>query len=407
MEVLYPICCGLDVHKASVTACLRRGREEEVRTFRTVTKELLALGDWLAQADCTHVAMESTGVYWKPIYNLLEDRFCVILVNARHIKAVPGRKTDVLDAEWIAQLLQHGLLKASFVPDRPIRELRDLTRHRTKLVQRRAAVVNRVQKVLEDANIKLASVATDVMGVSGRAMLEALVRGETEAGTLAQLAKGRLREKLSELAEALEGRVREHHRFLLERHLREVAFYEEEIAIFDARLEEQMRPFAEALERLDAIPGVNERIAQCLLAEVGPTLGTFPDAAHLAAWACVCPGANESAGKHKSGKTGKGNNWLRGTLAEAAWAASKSKDSYLASIYQRLARRRGKKRAIVALSRVILEIVYYLLKEARNYRELGANFYDRQHAQERRRYLVKQLEALGLEVNVRPLAAAA
>lgn len=407
MEVLYPICCGLDVHKASVTACLRRGRASEVRTFRTVTKELLALGDWLAEAGCTHVAMESTGVYWKPIYNLLEDRFQVILVNARHIKAVPGRKSDVQDAEWIAQLLQHGLLTASFVPDRPIRELRDLTRHRTKLVQRRAAVVNRIQKVLEDANIKLASVATDVMGVSGRAMLAALIQGETEPGTLAQLAKGRLREKLTELTEALEGRMREHHRFLLERHLREIAFYEEEIALFDARIAEQMRPFEEQMARLDAVPGIDQRVAECLLAELGPDLDTFPDAAHLVSWGCVCPGSNESAGKHKSGKTRKGNNWLRGTLAEAAWAASKTKNTYLGAIYKRLARRRGKKRAIVALSRIILEIVYYLLKEERTYQERGADFYDQKHAQQRQRYLLKQLESLGLEITVRPLAEAA
>ena len=274
-------------------------------------------------------------------------------------------------------------------------------------MQRRAATANRVQKVLEDANIKLASVATDVLGVSGRAMLGALIAGETEAGTLAQLAKGRLREKLTELTEALEGRVREHHRFLLAQHLEEVAFYEEQIALFDARIAEQMRPFADALERLDAIPGVDVRIAECLLAELGPTLDTFPDVAHAVSWACVCPGASESAGKHKSAKTRKGNNWLRGTLAEAAWAASRTKNTYLSASYKRLARRRGKKRAIVALSRVILEIVYYLLKEKRTYQERGADFYERKHAQARQQYLLKQLESLGLEVTVRPLPEAA
>lgn len=407
MEVVYPNCCGLDVHKASVTACLRRGRQAEVRTFGTVTKELLALGDWLAEAGCSHVAMESTGVYWKPIWNLLEDRFQLVLVNAQHLKAVPGRKTDVKDAEWIAQLLQHGLLQASFVPPPPIRELRDLTRHRTKLIQQHAAVVNRIQKVLEDANIKLASVASDVMGVSGQAMLAELVKGETDAAKLAELARGRLREKVPQLREALEGRLREHHRFLLKEYLGQSAFLKEAIERVSVRIEEQMRPFSQALVRLDTIPGVDRRTAEAMLAEMGPELETFPDAQHLASWACVCPGANESAGKHRSGRTRKGNNWLRGVLAEAAWASSRTKDTYLASQYRRIMRRRGKKRAIVALSRVILETAYHILKEGSVYRELGADFYDRQHGERLKRTLLQRLESLGLEVTVRPIAAAA
>ncbi len=407
MEELHEVCCGLDVHKASVTACLRKGTAREVRTFRTVTAELLALGDWLAQAGCTHVAMESTGVYWKPIYNLLEGRFHLLLVNARHLKAVPGRKTDVLDAEWIAQLLAHGLLSASFVPPPPIRELRELTRHRTKLIQQHSAVINRIQKVLEDANIKLASVASNVVGVSGRAMLAALVQGETEAATLAELAKGRLREKLAELKEALEGRLREHHRFLLEEYLLQLAFLEERIARVSQRIEEQMRPFLPALERLDTIPGVDLAVAEAILAEVGPTLSNFPDPAHLGAWACVCPGAEESAGKRRSGKTRKGNRWLRGVLAQAAWAASRTKNTYLASFYHRIARRRGKKRAIVALSRAILEIVYHVLKEGRVYQELGADFYDRLHVERLKHNLILRLQSFGLEVTVTPAKAAA
>lgn len=405
MEVVYPNCCGLDVHKQTVTACLRSGRKSEVRTFGTITRELLELSDWLAQEGCSHVAMESTGVYWKPIYNLLEGRFGVILVNARHLKAVPGRKTDVKDAEWIAQLLAHGLLQPSFVPDREIRNLRDLTRHRTKLTQQRAAAINRVQKVLEDANIKLASVASDVMGVSGRAMLEQLAAGNADAQQLAELSRGALRKKLPQLREALEGRFREHHRFLLRELLDQIDYLAAAIERVSVRIEDQVRPFMPEIARMDTIPGLNQRLCETLVAEIGSDMGWFPSSQHLVSWACVCPGNNESAGKHKSGHTRTGNNWLRGALVEAAWAASKTKHTYFASFYRRIMRRRGKKRAIVALARLILVTVYHVLRDQCLYKELGADFYDRQNQQHLRRHLVRRLETLGFTVQLEPVAA--
>jgi len=405
MQLIYPNCCGLDVHKQSVTACLRRGRQSEVRTFGTFTRELLELSDWLAQGGCSHVAMESTGVYWKPIYNLLEASFHVILVNAQHLKAVPGRKTDVKDAEWIAQLLAHGLLQPSFVPPREIRELRDLTRHRTKLIQQRAAAINRVQKVLEDANIKLASVATDVLGVSGRAMLEQLASGNVDAHQLAELSRGTLRRKLPQLREALEGRFRDHHRFLLRELLDQIDYLAGAIERVSLRIEEQTRPFLSEIARLDTIPGLSRRLGETLMAEIGPDMAWFPDAKHLVSWACVCPGNNESAGKHKSGHTRTGNNWLRGALIEAAWSAAKTKDTYLASFYRRIMRRRGKKRAVMALARLMLVTVYHVLRDQCVYQELGADFYDRQNLQHLQRHLTGRLEALGFSVKVEPVAA--
>lgn len=407
MEVLYPTCCGLDVHKKTVTACVRSGRQSQVRTFRTVTRELLALSDWLAQAGCTHVAMESTGVYWKPIFNLLEGRFEVMLVNPKHIKQVPGRKTDVRDCEWIAQLLQHGLLSPSFVPSQDLRELRDLTRHRTKLTQQRAAVSNRIQKVLEDANIKLASVATDILGVSGRKMLRALVLGETDAEALADLSVAGLRKKIPQLQEALEGRMTDHHRFLLGELLAQLEHLDAAIERASARIEAMMRPFSAELERLDTIPGIAPALAQAILAEIGPNMAQFPSAAHLTSWAAVCPGNNESAGKHKSTRTRKANQWLKAALAEAAWAASHTKNSYLSALYHRIARRRGKKRAITAVSRSILVIAYHLLRDHTVYRELGYNHLDRHTAEQTQRYLIRRLQALGLAVTVEPLPQAA
>jgi transposase len=374
MEVLHACCSGLDVHKKTVVACVRRidpeGRvDQHVRRFGTTTAELLDLADWLAAEGVTHVAMESTGVYWKPVYYLLEGRFELLLVNARHIKQVPGRKTDVKDAEWIAQLLQHGLLAPSFIPPGPIRELRDLTRQRTQLVRDRATVANRLQKVLEDANIKLAGVATDVLGASGRAMIAALIRGEVDPATLAERARGRLREELPQLREALRGRVTEHHRFLLRAAMDQVEYLEDLIARFTARIEEAMAPWAAAAGRLETIPGVSRRAAEVIVAEIGTDMTKFPTAGHLCSWAGMCPGNDESAGKRRSGRTTKGSQWLRATLTQAAWAASHTKETLLSATYRRWARRLGKKRAIVALGRKILVIAYELLKGGTDYVE--------------------------------------
>ena len=410
MDTLYPRCAGIDVHKANVVVCVRRcdapGKVfEEVRTFSTMTRDLLALADWLAEHGVTHVAMESTGVYWKPVFNLLEGGVHVILVNAEHIKSVPGRKTDVKDCQWIAQLLQHGLLKPSFVPPAPTRELRDLTRQRTQLIGERSAAANRIQKVLEDANIKLASVATDVLGASGRDMLEALIAGETDPQKLAELARKRLRAKIPALQLALEGRVTDHHRFLLRMHLDHVSHLEELIARLGARIEEALAPFAQAQERLQTIPGVSQRVAETVLAEVGTNMDQFPSAEHLASWAGMSSGNNESAGKRRSGRTTKGNRWLKRILVQAAWAASHTKGTYLAGQYHRLAKRRGKKRALVAVGHTLLVIIYHVLKRGTTYQELGPNFLDRLEPERLTRQLVKRLEALGHKVTLEPTAA--
>ncbi len=336
MDTLYPRCAGIDVHKGNVVVCVRccdrPGKVfEEIRTFSTMTRDLLALADGLVGHAVTHVAMESTGVYWKPVFNILEGGVHVLLVNAEHIKQVPGRKTDVKDCQWIAQLLQCGLLKASFVPPQPIRELRDLTRQRTQLIQERAAAANRIQKVLEDANVKLASVATDVLGVSGRDMLEALIAGETDPEKLADLARKRLREKIPALQLALQGRVTDHHRFLLRMHLDHVTHLEELIGRLGARIEDALAPFAEAVEQLQTIPGVSQRVAETVVAEIGTNMEQFPSAAHLASWAGMCSGNNESAGTRRSGRTTKGDRWLKRILVQAAWAASHTKGTYLAA----------------------------------------------------------------------------
>lgn len=374
MDVLHARCAGLDVHKKTVVACALwtgpDGREErQVRSFGTTTAELLELADWLVESGVTRAAMESTGVYWKPVWHLLEDRLELILVNARHIKQVPGRKTDVKDAEWIAQLLRYGLLRPSFVPPPPIRELRDLTRQRTQLVRERATAINRIGKVLEGANIKLAGVATDILGASGRAMIEALIRGQDEPAELAELARGRLREKLPQLRAALRGRVTEHHRFLLRAAMDQVRQLEELIARFAARIEEVMAPLAAAAERLATIPGVSRRAAEVIVAEIGTDMAQFPTAGHLCSWAGMCPGNDLSAGKRRSGRTTKGSVWLRATLVQAAWAASHTKATALSDRYRRWARRLGKKRAVVALGHKILVIAYELLKGGTDYVE--------------------------------------
>jgi len=405
MDTLYPRCAGIDVHKNSVVVCVRcaghAGKAtEQVRTFSAMTADLLALSDWLAGHRVTHVAMESTGVYWKPVFNLLEGRFAVILVNAEHIKKVPGRKTDVKDCQWVAQLLQHGLLKASFIPPEPIRQLRDLTRQRTQLIEERTAAANRIHKVLEDANIKLGSVATDVLGASGRDMLEALIAGQTDPGRLAELARKRLRAKIPELQRALHGRVTEHHRFLLRMHLDHIGHLEGLIGRLSARVEELMAPFAWDRERLETIPGISQRAAETVLAEIGNRMDQFPTAGHLASWAGMCPGSNESAGKRRSGRTTKGDRWLKRTLVQAAWAASHTKATYLAAHYRRLAKRRGRKKALVAVGHTLLVIIYHVLRRGTAYQELGADFLDRLEPERLTRQLVKRLEALGHKVTL-------
>ena len=412
METIYRCCAGLDVHKKTVVACVRQvepsGRvREEVRTFGTMTAELLLLSDWLAEAGVTHVALESTGVFWKPVFNLLEGRFEVLLVNPRHMKQVPGRKTDVKDAEWIAQLLACGLLRGSFIPPKPIRELRDLTRQRSQLVAEKASVANRIQKVLEDANIKLAGVATDVLGVSGRAMIRALIAGQEDPEQLAELARRRLRRKLPELRAALRGRVSEHHRFLLGHLMSHLEALEGLITDLNLRIAAVMPPFAEAVDRLKTIPGVEQRTAEGLVAEIGTDMGRFPTSGHLASWAGMCPGHNESAGKRRSGRTTKGDRWLRQTLTQAAWAASHTKGTYLSTQYHRLAARRGKKRAVVALGHTLLVIVYHVLKEGATYRELGADYLDRLQPERLTRQLVRRLEKLGHKVTLEPKQEAA
>jgi transposase len=405
MDIVVPRCAGLDVHKKTVVAgrrCLQDSGKlrKEVRTFGTMTADLLALSDWLAAAGVTQVAMESTGVYWRPIWNILETRFQMLLVKARHIKQVPGRKTDVKDSEWIAELLQHGLLRGSFIPPTPQRELRELTRQRTQLMRQKATVSNRIQKVLEDANLKLASVATDVLGVSGRLMLEAIITGQEDPATLADLAQRKLRAKIPELKVALLGRVTEHHRFLLRLFLDEITQWEGWIARVSERIEAVLpTSMAQALPRLAEVPGIGERAAENILSEIGTNMDPFPTAAHLSSWVGMSPGNHESAGKRKSGRTTKGNQWLRATLVQVAWAASHTKDTYLAAQYRRLAGRRGTKRALVAVAHSILVIVYYLLKRpAVAFQELGPLYLEQLGEQQLTRQLVKRLERLGHKV---------
>jgi transposase len=412
MEVVVERCAGLDVHKKSVVACAivpgAGGRpEREVRRFGTMTADLEALAGWLAERAVTHVAMESTGVYWQPVWNILEERggWELLPVNARHIKAVPGRKTDVRDSEWLAELLRHGLVRGSYVPDRAQRELRELTRYRTALIEERTAHVNRLQKALETANVKLASVASDVTGVSARAMLAALVGGEADPAALADLAVGRLRDKLPQLERALAGRVTAHHRYLLPRILAAIDSLDAQVADLDARVAELERPFADAVARVDEIPGVGRRVAEILLAEVGPAVDRFPSAGRLASWAGLCPGNHESAGKRLSGRTRKGNRALRRALVQAAHAAGRARRSYLGALYRRLAARRGKARAAVAVAHAILVIAYHLLTRHTTYDDLGPDFLDRRDADQLQRRLVARLEGLGLQVTVTPRVA--
>lgn len=412
MERIYERCAGLDVHKETVVACLRaldeRGQpKSEVRTFGTTTSELLTLADWLSEHRVSHAAMESTGVYWKPVFYLIESVCELILVNPGHVRMLPGRKTDIQDSEWLAQLLEHGLLRGSFVPPEPIRELRDLTRYRKKLIQQRAAEANRVQKLLEDANIKLASVATDVLGASGRAMLKALIAGERDGARLASLAKGSLRKKEARLTAALTGRFSRHHAFVLGQILAHIDELEGHITAFDRQVEECLRPFAQELDLLQTIPGVGRRTAEVIVAEIGTDMSPFPDAAHLASWAGICPGSRESAGKRKSGKTRKGNRWLRGALIEASWGASRSRDTYLSALFRRILRRRGAKKAAVAVAHSMLVAVWHILHQRVPYQEIGASHFDRLQSQRLTRHYLHRLEELGVKVTIEPPCEAA
>ena len=409
MEQIIERSAGLDVHKQTVAVCVRVPgpagvRTQHIRTFGTMTADLLTLRDWLGAHGVTHVAMESTGVYWKPIYYILEEAFTCLLVNAAHMHNVPGRKTDVQDCVWIAQLLEQGLLRGSFVPPAPIRELRDLTRYRKSLIQERTREAQRLHKVLEDAGIKLASVATDILGVSGRAMLEALVQGTTDPVVLAELAKGRLRAKLPALHQALTGRFRQHHAFLVGELLAHWDYLEEAIERVSEHIADQLRPFAEALQRLDAIPGINRRVSEAVVAEIGLDMSPFASASHLSSWSSLCPGHHESAGKHTSGKTRKGNRWLRTALTEAALAAIRVKDSRFAARYRRVMRHRGHKKAVLAVAHTLLVIIYHMLREHTSYQELGAVYLNRHDQEHATRRAVKQLERLGHRVILEPAA---
>jgi len=410
MQTLVERGCGLDVHQATVVACLlivlKNGQvQKQVRTFGTTTRELMGLREWLLSGGCTHVAMESTGVYWKPIYAILEGAFEIVVANAQHVKKVPGRKTDVKDAEWIADLLCHGLLRPSFVPPSPIRELRDLTRYRRKLVESRTAERNRLLKLLETANIKLASVATDVFGVSGLLMLHALVEGKATAQEMAELAKKQLRKKIPELELALEGKVEEHHRFLLRVQLRRLRTVEEDLGILEQRIQEKLKPYAAQFTLLQEIPGIDETLAAAIIAELGVDMGVFESVSQLSSWAGVCPGNNESAGKRRSSRIPKGNVYLKTALVEAANSAAKAKGTYLRDKFYRLKARRGYKRAAVAVGHKILVAIYHMLSHQVCYNELGDVYLDNLNKHHVTRNLVNRLERLGYAVTLQQKAA--
>ena len=448
MEVVYKRCCGLDVHKKVITACAivsgRGGKPiKEMRTFGTMTADLLQLQSWLVELGVVCVAMESTGVYWKPVYNILEDSFTVLVVNAQHIKAVPGRKTDLKDCEWIADLLRHGLLRGSFVPERAHRELRELTRYRVSLLRERTSETNRLHKTLEGANIKLASVVTDLRGLSARQMLEAMVAGERDSSVLAEMAKKRLRAKIPELEKALTGSFAAHQRFMVATHLAHIDHLDETIELVSAEISARLShrgddspsanaevssgeevppdldqqavdspsdgqsPHMKALQNLQTIPGVGQRVAEVLVAEIGLDMSRFPTSGHLAAWAGMAPGNNESGGKRLSGTTRKGSPWLRSALVEAAHGVSHSKGNYLSAQFQRLVTRRGKKKAAVAVGHSILVIAYHLLKRGTTYNDLGANYFDERAKDAVQHRLVNRLERLGYKVDLQPVAVAA
>lgn len=412
MNIIHNICCGIDVHAKTVVVCLIKHGKKQIRTYSTMTDDLLALSDWLTSEGCKHVAIESTGVYWKPVFNILEGSLEVILVNARHVKTVPGRKTDVRDCEWLADLLRHGLLRASFIPPLPTRELRELTRHRHTLVRDQTAVTNRIIKLAESANIKLAQVASNALGVSGRAMLRALARGEQNTTKMAELARGPLREKQGQLRRALRGNLTRSQRFVLTELLNQLEQLEAAVARVSGEISQQIEensdPFVkEAVRLLQTIPGVGEHVAEVIVSEIGTDMTRFPSDKHLSSWAGMCPGNNESAGKRKSGKTTKGSNYLRAALTQAGWAASHTKATYLAAQHKKLARRIGKKKALVAVGHSILVIAYHILKNRASYRELGGDYFDRQNVELQRARYIRKLEALGLKVSVEVASEAA
>jgi transposase len=405
MERVVERCAGLDVHRDTVMACVRvpgvdGERVQDLREYGTTTVELLALRDWLMAWGVTVVAMESTGVYWKPVFYLLEDDIECWLLNAKHLKNVPGRKTDVADAAWIAQLVEHGLVRPSFVPPRPIRELRNLTRDRKALIQERTRESQRLDKILQDAGVKLSSVASRTLGVSGKAMLEALVAGARDPEALADLARGKLRAKIPQLRDALTGRFSDHHALIVGELLAHLDYLEEAAGRLSEAIEELIAPFGDQVALLRTIPGVDRRTAEVLLAEIGPDMGRFPTAGHLASWAGMCPGNNESAGKHYSGRTRNGSKWLRDALVESAQAAARSKNNYLAAHYTRLKGRRGHKRAIIAVGHSILIVAYHMLTRYQPYDDLGADYYLRRDEQAHARRLVRQLERLGYDVTL-------
>ena len=408
MRVLHERCCGLDIHKKFVVACLLTASPDgtvhkEVRTYSAMTNDLLALADWLRGADCGPVVMESTGSYWRPVFNLLEEQCDVLVVNAYHAKAVPGRKTDVKDAEWLADLLRHGLLRASFIPAPTQRHLRDLTRYRIHLVDERARLINRLQTVLEDANIKLASVVSDVRGLSAREILQRLLDGETDAQALAELARGKLRAKRDALAQAVVGRLQEHHVFLLREQLAHLDYLDVAIARLDAELAARLAAEQEAVALVQTIPGVARRTAEVLVAEIGADLSRFPSAEHLASWAGMCPGNAQSGGRRLSGRTRRGNAWVRRTLAEVANVVSRMKGTYLAAQYRRIAARRGKGRAVLAVGHSVLVAFYHMLTRREPYRELGADYFDDRQRDLVQRRLVHRLERLGYAVTLEAL----
>jgi transposase len=461
MQIIHRCCCGLDVHKKLIVACLISLNEagefqKEIRCFPTMTKDILALADWLTSAGCTHVAMESTGVYWRPIWNLLEGQFELLLVNAQHIKAVPGRKTDLKDAEWIADLLQHGLLRPSFVPPAPQRHLRELTRYRSTLLAERARLVNRLHKVLEDTNLKLTAVVTTIMGLSARDMLDALLQGETNPEVLAKLARGKLRKTREDLEQALVGRVDDQHRFLLTSLLTHVDFLDEQVADCNGAIEQFLAApsdekaelvssasdeprqaqaplsstpvgtdsmlaqdrvpedgpkvplsYQQAIALLDSIPGVNQRLAEIVIAEVGTDMQRFPTAQHLASWVGICPGNHQSAGKQIRGTTRKGDRWLRQALIEAAQGAMRTKDTYSSAQGRRLTHRRGKKRAVVAVAHSMLIIAYHVLQRQQPYQDLGSNYFDERERSAVARQSVRRLEQLGFKVTLETAGEAA
>ena len=410
MEILYPRCAAIDVHKETAVATVGwtddGGRHhKETRTFGTMTADVERLVAWLGEHGITHVAMESTGVYWKPLFNLLEPHVEVILANAAHVKAVPGRKTDVKDSEWLLDLLQHGLVEASFIPPAPIRALRELTRHRANVVAERTRALNRIQKVLEDANLKLASVAREVLGVSGRAMLEAIIAGEEDPERLALLARGTLRKKHAALVQALTGRVQAHHRVLLRLLLAQVDHLDGAVAQLNTEIRARLEPYAAAIELLCTVAGIKQRAAEVVVAEIGVDMGRFRSHRHLCSWAALCPGNDESAGKRRSGRTRKGNRWLKTVLLQAAWAAIKQKGSYFGAQFRRIARRRGEKRAALAVAHSLLTVIYHVLKRGVVYEDLGADYFDRRSPEQHARYHLRRLAELGYQISLDPIEA--